>query len=469
MKLIRTTLGVITILMVCAGLNAVVASAAIGDGSACQNQQQWQVDDTPGGTPIGNVSQITGVSLSSTSLSWSLNHSGYPDIEDCATYVYLSNGVRVALMPQGGELYSAPAGLTIVRVEIMAFSAGSQPVGDDCGNSYNLGYYAPNGQTPVGNTTSTPIVVSPSTGPYTSSTGITLSGASGMLMCDAGGYDSDPGGGNPWYSTSATGYTHIPNSGQHVVSFSADAMNAPTPRTDLTPPSVSLTSPANNATVSGTVTLTATATDNVAVAGVEVSLDNGTDLGAGSASGSTYTLNWDSTSVANGDHTLTATATDTGGNTSTSSVVVDVQNTTTTTTTTCPTGETGTPPNCTPVTSGGSGSGGSGAGGGGTGGGGTGTIPTACQSGDIGTPPNCSRPASMNAPVCVVPRLVGQTTKRATHLLAISHCRVGKTKRPRSKPHKLHHRYRLVVASTSPKPGSRRPAGTKVELFLRWM
>ena len=48
---------------------------------------------------------------------------------------------------------------------------------------------------------------------------------------------------------------------------------------DTTAPTVSLTAPANGATVSGTVTLTATATDNVGVAGVQFLLDGAT-LGA---------------------------------------------------------------------------------------------------------------------------------------------------------------------------------------------
>ena len=43
---------------------------------------------------------------------------------------------------------------------------------------------------------------------------------------------------------------------------------------DTTPPTVAITAPATNATVSGTVTLNATATDNVGVAGVQFLVDN---------------------------------------------------------------------------------------------------------------------------------------------------------------------------------------------------
>ena len=48
---------------------------------------------------------------------------------------------------------------------------------------------------------------------------------------------------------------------------------------DTTAPTVSLTAPANGATVSGTINVTATASDNVGVVGVQFLLD-GNNLGA---------------------------------------------------------------------------------------------------------------------------------------------------------------------------------------------
>ena len=98
---------------------------------------------------------------------------------------------------------------------------------------------------------------------------------------------------------------------------------------DTTPPVVSLTAPANGATVSGTVTVTANATDNVAVTGVQFQLD-GVNLGSVvTGAGPTYSYSWNSTTVANGSHTLTATASDAAGNTASSSVTVTVNNDTT--------------------------------------------------------------------------------------------------------------------------------------------
>ena len=84
---------------------------------------------------------------------------------------------------------------------------------------------------------------------------------------------------------------------------------------------MSLTGPANGATVSGTVTLSATASDNVGVAGVQFLVD-GTALGAEDTTPDTnsnlYSVSWDTTTATNGSHTLTARARDAAGNTTTS-------------------------------------------------------------------------------------------------------------------------------------------------------
>jgi Concanavalin A-like lectin/glucanases superfamily/Bacterial Ig domain len=95
---------------------------------------------------------------------------------------------------------------------------------------------------------------------------------------------------------------------------------------DTTPPTVSMTAPANNATVSGTVTVSANASDNVGVAGVQFLLD-GAALGAEDTT-SPYSISWNSATVANGAHTLSARARDAAGNQTTSTVVnVTVSNT----------------------------------------------------------------------------------------------------------------------------------------------
>jgi Bacterial Ig-like domain/Bacterial Ig domain len=81
---------------------------------------------------------------------------------------------------------------------------------------------------------------------------------------------------------------------------------------DTTPPTVTLTAPANGASVSGTtVTLSATASDNVAVDHVDF-LVNGTVVNTDTST--PYNYVWDSTGTPNGSATITARAVDTSTN-----------------------------------------------------------------------------------------------------------------------------------------------------------
>ena len=97
---------------------------------------------------------------------------------------------------------------------------------------------------------------------------------------------------------------------------------------DLTPPSVSITSPAGGSTVSGAITLSANATDNVGVVGVQFQVD-GNNNGA-EASAAPYTSPWNTANATNGSHTITAIARDAAGNRTTSAAVtVTVLNDTT--------------------------------------------------------------------------------------------------------------------------------------------
>jgi hypothetical protein len=91
----------------------------------------------------------------------------------------------------------------------------------------------------------------------------------------------------------------------------------PPPPPDATPPTVSLSAPANGAAVSGSsVTVSANASDNVAVVGVRFKLD-GNNLGAEDITPA-YSITWNTTTASNGSHTLTAVARDAAGNTTTS-------------------------------------------------------------------------------------------------------------------------------------------------------
>jgi len=94
---------------------------------------------------------------------------------------------------------------------------------------------------------------------------------------------------------------------------------------DTTPPTVSITNPTQNQTVSATTPLAANASDNVAVASVQFLVD-GQKVGSPVTS-SPYAINWDTTTVSSGTHVVSAQATDTSGNVGSSQqVTVTVQN-----------------------------------------------------------------------------------------------------------------------------------------------
>jgi len=112
----------------------------------------------------------------------------------------------------------------------------------------------------------------------------------------------------------------------HAIAFKA-ASTGGTP-TDNTPPVVTVTAPANGATVSGTITLTATATDpDSAVSFVQFQVD-GANVGA-QLTTAPYSLSLNTTTLSNATHSLTAVAQDPSGNVGTSgAVTITVSNAT---------------------------------------------------------------------------------------------------------------------------------------------
>ncbi len=94
---------------------------------------------------------------------------------------------------------------------------------------------------------------------------------------------------------------------------------------DTIAPIVSITAPANNSTVTGTISITASASDNVGVASVQFKVD-GSALGAALTS-APYSNSLNTTSLSNGSHAISATASDAAGNSATLSITVTVSNT----------------------------------------------------------------------------------------------------------------------------------------------
>src|SRR5439155_1657154 len=94
---------------------------------------------------------------------------------------------------------------------------------------------------------------------------------------------------------------------------------------DTAAPTVTMTSPASGATVTGSVTVSANASDNVAVVGVQFQLD-GAALGVEDTT-APFAVGTDTATAAPGTHTLRAVARDAANNTGTASVTVTVSDT----------------------------------------------------------------------------------------------------------------------------------------------
>jgi chitodextrinase len=161
---------------------------------------------------------------------------------------------------------------------------------------------------------------------------VSLTWASSTDNVGVAGYQVFRNGTQVGTTTSATAYTDSGLAASTTYSYAVAAydaagnissistsVNATTlPLSDTTPPTVSITFPANNATVSSTVIVTATASDNVGVTKVQFYLD-GTAVAASTIP--PYTWTWNTASSTNGTHTLTAAAYDAAGNVGTSTAV----------------------------------------------------------------------------------------------------------------------------------------------------
>ena len=95
---------------------------------------------------------------------------------------------------------------------------------------------------------------------------------------------------------------------------------------DTTPPNVSIGSPIDGDTVSGTVSIQVNASDNVAVTGLSIFIDN--SLACSSANTGALSCSWNTRKASSGGHTIKATATDAAGNSRATSVSVTIGNST---------------------------------------------------------------------------------------------------------------------------------------------
>jgi hypothetical protein len=129
-----------------------------------------------------------------------------------------------------------------------------------------------------------------------------------------------------WDSTTASSGSHTLSARARDAAGNLTTSEPVSVTIDNTAPTISMTAPANAATVSGMVTVSATASDNIGVAGVQFLLD-GVALGPEDTTGP-YSISWDSTTASSGSHTLSARARDAAGNLTTSATVsVTIDNT----------------------------------------------------------------------------------------------------------------------------------------------
>src|SRR5207248_2460752 len=106
----------------------------------------------------------------------------------------------------------------------------------------------------------------------------------------------------PWNTTTASNASHTLTGvarGAAGNTTTAAAVTV-TVSNDTTPPTASITAPANSATVTGTATVSASASDNGTVAGVQFRLD-GANLGAEDTT-APYSVSWDTKTASNGSH-----------------------------------------------------------------------------------------------------------------------------------------------------------------------
>jgi hypothetical protein len=105
------------------------------------------------------------------------------------------------------------------------------------------------------------------------------------------------------------------------------AASGAAPSVDTTAPVVAISSPANLATVVGTISITGTATDNVGVTKIELIVD-----GLVAQTKTAFPFSFDTTTLSNASHTIAAKAYDAAGNTTTATISVTVNNVITSTT-----------------------------------------------------------------------------------------------------------------------------------------
>ncbi|HWP45508.1 MAG TPA: Ig-like domain-containing protein, partial [Blastocatellia bacterium] len=108
------------------------------------------------------------------------------------------------------------------------------------------------------------------------------------------------------------------NAAKAVSLAGGSSVPPPIPVPDTTPPSVTITSPANGSKAGSKVSITVNATDDRAVVKVDLYIDG---ILLDSSTQSPFSFRWDTRRVPRGQHTIHCQAYDAAGNVGTSPVV----------------------------------------------------------------------------------------------------------------------------------------------------
>jgi hypothetical protein len=292
------------------------------------------------GTHVGNLWSSTGTLLASATFA-NETASGWQQVNFASPVAITANTVYVASYHSTIGHWSAnwnffassgvdnaplhaPANSSGAPNGRYAYGSGSAfPTSTNTANYWVDVAFAPNSGTPPSSTLQITTTQLP---------GATLSGAYNATLAASGGTTpytwslasgSLPNGLTLSSSGSLTGTpsvlgsfpftVQVKDAAAHTASsnFSINVVN-PTA-------SVSISSPANGATVSGVVNVSGSASDTVSIQSVQLSVDNGAYSNASGTTSWSYSLN--TASLSNGSHTLTAKATDSAGLTAMSSPV----------------------------------------------------------------------------------------------------------------------------------------------------
>jgi subtilisin family serine protease len=128
-----------------------------------------------------------------------------------------------------------------------------------------------------------------------------------------------------WYTTTTTDGSHTVEAKAYDTAGNtgSDQVTVTVSNADTTPPTASITNPADGSVVSGTVIVMASASDNEGVAKVEFYLDGALK---GTDTVSPYMWGWYTTTTTDGSHTVEAKAYDAAGNVGSDQVTVTVSN-----------------------------------------------------------------------------------------------------------------------------------------------